>query len=196
MGCNRLAVTEDAEAVALARQLHIPIKQALRIVVQRRLAQALGEQLMLNRERVARIERAAEDAAKLALWAEAAIKNKGTIYNDLTPGDQRHKGAFGEGATALNLYRRGFEPIAIGTAVQGIDSIWVRQGTFYVVESKHDGSRLAPGQMTPTWIADRLAPVLGGDQELARHIATNGHVDFVSHSGAGGVVREGFVNLD
>lgn len=190
MGCNRLAVAEDREAADLARARHIPYNKALRIVVAERYAKTLAA-LAEDKERMKRINDVAERAAEAALWAKSVVAYGGHVYSDMHPKDYRHKGDYGEGATALQMFQHGFEPVAFGGLNdRGIDSIWVRNGQYCVVESKSFGSDLKGDQMTHGWIDRNLNKALGGDTMLADHIRACGYTRLVSYSNETGVYED------
>jgi hypothetical protein len=200
MGCNRLAIGEDKEAADFARSEGISYRQALNKVVERRYAKTLAA-LADDQQRMKRIRDVAERAAEHALWSKAVIENGGYVYSDGNRGDHRHKSDYGEGATALRMFERGFEPISFGgpgssQGIHGIDSIWVRDETYFVVESKAFTSKLRPGQMAHEWIQERFEMALGGDKDLARHIIDSRYMRMMSHSDHRGVYKEGYLMMD
>lgn len=193
MGCNRLAVGEDREAADLARSLHIPYREALKKVVADRYARTLAA-LSQDQQRMERIREVAERAAQAALWAQMVISHGGQVYSDMHPKDYRPKGDYGEGATALKMFQHGFEPVAFGSLKdKGIDSIWVRDGSYFIVESKSFGSDLKGRQMTHGWIKDNLSKALSHDTALVNHIWASGYLRMVSYSDDTGVIRERYL---
>lgn len=203
MGCNRLCTAEDREAAELARAKGISFREAKRHIIAEK-TRAAFEHLAVaqQKEAVEQIMRAREAAQKAAGYAVTMINRTqlGMTNNQ--------KGDFGEGATAIDMFSRGYEPIAFGgQGDTGIDSIWLSpEGRYVVVESKYNKSKFgyakatlfdkAPAgfsqpdrirQDSVDWSMERIGPILGGaSSTLYKEIMLNGYDYAVSRS-----VRDG-----
>ena len=119
----------------------------------------------------------------------------------------KDKGKFGENTTYDNILARGFNYVGgHGDKPQGIDSIWEKNGHYFVVESKFGSSGLGSTkdgkQASDTWVVGRLSEAVGRDkdgkdingvdkQELALKIANQGYYVCVAH-----VHKDGNVSMD
>jgi hypothetical protein len=97
----------------------------------------------------------------------------------------QEKGKFGEDATCRDLLGKGATLIGRHEKPQGIDSVWERNGKYFVVESKFGSSvqsRIADGskQGSAKWTLPRLAEAVG-DLDKAQAISDQGYHVLIAH---------------
>lgn len=206
MGCNRLCTPEDREAADLARSSNMSFREAKQHIIAEKVRAAFDQLAAADRQAAVQQIMAAREAAQKAAGYAFTMINRPDA-----PLPQNMKGNFGEGATAINMFHRGYEPVAFGgQGDTGIDSIWMsREGRYVVVESKYNKStygfaknNLFPDpplgysepakirQDTPEWTMARVGAALGGsDSPIYRDMMNKGFDYAESRSYSDGTIK-------